>query len=47
MNDDPDAVYEIVLAEDRYYRKKISKLQTSLKKMGVATYFVDSNGIHR
>jgi hypothetical protein len=45
MNNDPNGVYEIVLAEDKYYRKKIDELQIALKKMGVKAYFVKSNGI--
>jgi hypothetical protein len=44
MNDDPNGVYEIVLAEDEYYRKKIEALHITLKKLGVTTYFVDSKG---
>jgi hypothetical protein len=44
MNDDPNGVYEIVLAEDEYYRKKIDELQIALKKLCVTTYFVDSTG---
>jgi len=44
MNDDPDGVFELVLAEDEYYREKISKLQTSLKKLNVKAYFIMSNG---
>ena len=47
MNDDPHGIYEIVLAEDPYYRKEIDKLKVGLAKLGVSTYFVDSNGIHR
>lgn len=46
MNDDPNGIYEIVLAEDAYCRKKIDELQIALKKLDVMTYFVDSNGIH-
>ena len=44
MNDDPEGIYELVLAEDEYYRKKIAELQTSLKKLDVETYFLDSKG---
>lgn len=44
MNDDPDGIYELVLAEDEYYRKRIAQLQTSLTKLRVETYFLDSNG---
>jgi hypothetical protein len=44
MNKDPSGIYEIVLAEDRYYRGMISELQTALKKLDVTTYFVDSDG---
>jgi len=44
MNDDPNGVYEIVLAEDRTYRGMINKLQTASKKLGVETYFVDEKG---
>jgi len=41
MNNDPNGVYEIVLAEDPYYREKIDELQIALKRLGVATYFVN------
>jgi hypothetical protein len=44
MNDDPHGIYELVLAEDEYYRRKITRLQAALKKLNVATYFLDSNG---
>lgn len=44
MNDDPNGVYEIVLAEDPYYRKKIDELQIALEKLCVSVYFVDSDG---
>ena len=44
MNDDRNGVFELVLPEDRYYRKKISDLQIAFEKLGVATYFVDPNG---
>jgi hypothetical protein len=44
MNDEPDGTHELVLAEDEYYRKKATELQISLKKLGVETYFLDSNG---
>jgi hypothetical protein len=44
MNDDRNGVFQLVLAEDHYYREKVGKLQTALKKLGVETYFVDSNG---
>jgi hypothetical protein len=45
MNDDPNGVYEVVLPDDPYYRKKIGKLQIALNKLCVATYFVDEKGI--
>jgi len=44
MNDDPNGVFELVLAEDPYYREKIDKLQIALEKLRVAIYFVDLNG---
>jgi len=44
MNNDTNGIYEIVLAEDRYYRDLITQLQTGLRKLDVATYFVDSDG---
>lgn len=44
MNDDPNGVYEIVLAEDDYYRKMVDKLQIALNKLVVAIYFVNSKG---
>ena len=48
MNDDPNGLYEIVLAEDPYYRRKIDELQTALKKLDVTTYFVnEENKISR
>jgi hypothetical protein len=44
MNDDPNGVFGLVLAEDEYYREKVNKLQVSLKKLSVKAYFVTSNG---
>lgn len=44
MNEDPNGVYEIVLAEDGYYREKIDELQVALKKLCVTTYFLDAKG---
>jgi hypothetical protein len=44
MNDDPNGDYEIVLAEDGYYREKIAMLKTALKKLGVTTYFINEEG---
>ena len=44
MNTDPEGVFYLALPEDEYYEEKVDKLQTSLKKLGVATYFVDSSG---
>jgi len=41
MNDDPIGVYELVLSEDPYYRKKIDELHTALKRLCVTTYFVN------
>jgi hypothetical protein len=44
MKDDPNGVFELVLAEDRYYREKIDELQIALRKLGVETFFIDSKG---
>lgn len=44
MNDDPNGVFELVLAEDDYYREKIEKLRIALEKLRVTTYFAESNG---
>ena len=44
LHDNPDAALGLALPEDEYYRNKVDKLQTALKRLNVTVYFVDSDG---
>jgi len=40
MNEDPDGEFILGLPEDDYYRNKVEKLATALKKLNVKVFFV-------